>query len=273
MAGHLLDGEWTTTVLAMSLVDVADVTVESVDSIAMIEFHRPPNNYFDVELIRQIANMLEDAENVPNCRVVVLCSEGKNFCAGARIDGGAADVTKSLQDLYSEGLRLFKGRLPIVAAVQGAAVGGGLGLALVADFRVASPESRFHCNFARLGYHHGFGMTVTLPAVVGQQRALEMLYTGGQLRGEEARSVGLCDRLVPAIELRDAALAFAGEIAANGPLAVGAIRRTMRGNLAEQVRLASKHEAEIQQKLNITHDFAEGVRSMAERRQPRFVGR
>src|SRR6202030_4695081 len=117
----------------------------------------------------------------------------KHFCAGANFAGD----TPAEGDLYEQAVRLFAAGLPLVAAVQGAAVGGGLGVALSADFRVATPETRFSANFARLGIHHGFGITVTLPLVVGHQRALEMLYTGDRLGGEQAHAIGLCDRLVP----------------------------------------------------------------------------
>ena len=250
-----------------------DVTVDVADLIAVVEIHRPPNNFFDADLVGALADATESAEANPGVRAIVLCSEGKNFCAGAALGSGDDDPSRTPLAVYRQGLRLFTGTRPIVAAVQGAAVGGGLGLALAADFRVASPESRFHCNFSRLGFHHGFGVTVTLPAVVGQQRALELLYTGGQVRGDDALRLGLCDRMVPASELRSEALALAGEIAASGPLAVQSIRRTMRGDLVERLRQAMERESEAQNVLRTTDDFAEGVRAMAERRPPRFVGR
>ncbi len=129
-------------------------------------------------------------------------------------------VAGSTGSLYEEAVRLFAARTPIVAAVQGAAVGGGLGLALVADFRVAGPSTRFIANFSRLGLHQGFGITVTLPAVVGTQRAQEMLYTGRAVAGEEAANIGLCDRLAADDAVRSTAHAFAAEIAASAPLAV-----------------------------------------------------
>jgi 2-(1,2-epoxy-1,2-dihydrophenyl)acetyl-CoA isomerase len=153
-----------------------------------------------------------------------------------------------------------------------AAVGGGLGVALSADFRVASPDSRFSANFARLGIHHGFGVTVTLPLVVGAQRALELLYTGERVGGEQAHAIGLCDRLVSSDRLREAAVALAEEIAASSPLAVRAIRRTMRGHLADGIREATAREAAEQAKLFATSDFREGVSAAAERRTPRFTG-
>ena len=143
----------------------------------------------------------------------------------------------------------------------------------MADFRIASPEARFAANFARLGFHQGFGLTVTLPGLVGQQGALDLLYTGRRVGGEEAHRMGLCDRLVPAESLREEAHAFALEIARSAPLAVLSIRQTMRGDLAEKVQKATDHELIEQDRLRRTEDFKEGVRATAERRLPDFQGR
>ncbi len=238
------------------------------DHVAVVQFSRPPNNYFDAPLIAAIADAYDRLDDDPDCRAIVLCSTGRHFCAGA--DFAAKNPAGGA--LYEAAVRLFVARTPVVAAVQGAAVGGGLGVALSADFRVASPESRFAANFARLGIHHGFGLTVTLPAVVGEQRALELLYTGARVGGEEARAIGLCDRLVAAPRLREEAIAFAAEIAASAPLAVRSIRATMRGDLAARVRAATGRELAEQAKLFPTADFDEGVAATAERRAPRFKG-
>ena len=243
-------------------------TRQASEHVAFVEFSRPPHNYFDGELIGAIADAYEELERGGSCRAIVLCSEGKHFCAGANF----AAENPAEGDLYEQAVRLFSAALPVVAAVQGAAVGGGLGVALSADFRVASPDSRFSANFARLGIHHGFGVTVTLPLAVGPQRALELLYTGERVGGEQAHAIGLCDRLVSSDRVREAAVALAEEIAASSPLAVRAIRRTMRGDLAERIRAATAHEAAEQAKLFATADFHEGVSAAAERRPPRFTG-
>jgi 2-(1,2-epoxy-1,2-dihydrophenyl)acetyl-CoA isomerase len=247
------------------------VSVAVADHVGTVEIHRPPHNWFDVGVMTALADAILGLDDDPACRAVVLCSEGKNFCAGADLSG--SDLIDNTATLYTQAVRIFSNHTPIVAAVQGAAVGGGLGLSLAADFRVASPETRFACNFAKLGFHQGFGISVTLPAVVGQQRALELMYTGADVRGEEAARIGLADRLVPAEQLRDASHAFAAEIAASGPLAVEAIRQTMRGDLAERVRAATAREHTEQQRLRATDDFREGVAATAERRPPRFTGR
>ena len=260
-----------------------DVSVDVDGHVATVEIHRPPHNYFDVALIRAIASAYHALDEEPDVRAIVLASEGRSFCAGAQLaapapaDDSEADASEPSRrtgsgHLYQEAVRLLEAETPVVAAVQGAAIGGGLGLALSADFRVAAPEARFAANFARLGFHHGFGLTVTLPALVGQQKALNLLYTGRRVKGEEALEIGLCDALAPIEELRDAAREMADEIAGSAPLAVRSIRRTMRRGLAERVRIATDHELVEQDWLRETSDFREGVRATAERRTPDFTG-
>jgi enoyl-CoA hydratase/carnithine racemase len=241
----------------------------------VLEIRRPPNNFFDIDLIRDLAEALERLADDGECRAVVLCSEGKHFCAGANFGSGErqSGIQREEEHLYDVAIRLFEQPLPIVAAVQGAAIGGGLGLALAADFRVACSEARFSANFSRLGFHHGFGLSVTLPMVVGHQRSLELLYTGRRIDGDEALRIGLCDRLVPLAEVRSAAMALAEDIAASAPLAVRSIRKTMRGHLAESVRAALVREKAEQDRLIQTADWREGIRATAERRTPVFQAR
>jgi len=260
-----------------------DVAVDVHDDyVAVAEIGRPPDNYFDVALISSLADAYEWAEAEAGARAVLLCSAGKHFCAGADFTGRSGQARPlgtgsgsghGAGDLYAQATRLFQARLPVVAAVQGAAVGGGLGLACSADFRVASPAARFSANFARLGLHQGFGLSVTLPAIVGQQHANLMLYTGRRVTGEQAARLGLADLLADPAELRAAAHGLAAEIAAAAPLAVRAIRSTQRAGLAERVSEAMAAELAAQDRLRQTADFAEGVRASAERRPPRFEGR
>jgi len=254
-----------------------DVTVEvGEDFVAEVEIHRPPNNFFDAVLIRNLADAYSTLDKDPACRVIILSSEGKHFCAGADFhqESDAAPLpSEGAASLYQEAVRLFRSELPVVAAVQGAAIGGGLGVACSADFRVGAPEARFAANFARLGFHQGFGLSVTLPRIVGEQRALEMLYTGRRVAGEEAERIGLLDRLVPLDGLRSAARDLAREIAASAPLAVRSIRQTMRGHLADEVARATEREDAEQMRLRGTADFAEGTKASFERRDPVFTGR
>ena len=152
-------------------------------------------------------------------------------------------------------------------------MGGGLGLALVPDLRVTCPEARFCANFTRLGFHPGFGLTVTLPELIGPSKAALMFHTGRRFTGEEAFAMGLADVLVAQDRVRAAAIELATEIAQSSPLGVMATRATLRAGLADRVAAATERELAAQMQLRGTADFREGVAAMAERRLPRFVGR
>jgi enoyl-CoA hydratase/carnithine racemase len=254
------------------------VTVSADGSVALVTFARPPSNYFDVNLIIGLADALEDIDRQPDLRAVVLRSEGKVFCAGARFAGADGDGTQpdagdfmDPRDLYGNAVRLFRTRKPIIAAIQGAAIGGGLGLAMIADFRVAAPEARFAANFVTIGIHPGFGLSHTLPRVIGPQMAAMLLYTGRRIDGAEAHRLGLVDILSAASELQSAALSFALEIGKNAPLAVEATRKTLRSNFADIVAQQVEHECREQMALFTSADFKEGIKAVAERREGRWV--
>ncbi|MBU1375365.1 MAG: enoyl-CoA hydratase/isomerase family protein [Alphaproteobacteria bacterium] len=244
--------------------------------VAVVTLDRPPHNFVSVEFMGELADAMEAADASNDVRAIVLQAEGRTFSGGAdfasptdKVASGMAGVNA----LYDQAVRLFSIETPIVAAIQGSAVGAGLGLAMVADFRVASPEARFGGNFVKLGFHPGFGLTHTLPRVVGQQRANLMFLTGRRIKAEEGLAWGLVDEVVPAEELRCAALKLAQEIAENAPLAVISTRKTLRAQLAADVRAQTDIEHREQTILRATEDFAEGVRSVAERRAGNFAGR
>ncbi|MGA6943775.1 MAG: enoyl-CoA hydratase/isomerase family protein, partial [Pseudolabrys sp.] len=240
---------------------MSDIGIEKTGHVALVEIRRPPNNFFDIPLIKDIAGAFESFDEDSNIRAIVLAAQGKAFCAGANFgDGSTLDAQgrrsnepgPGVAPLYIEGNRLFRTKKPIIAAVHGAAVGGGLGLAMVADFRVTCPEARFCANFTRLGFHPGFGLTVTLPAVIGETKAALMFYTSRRVPGDEAYAMGLADVLVRQDQVRDAAIKLAAEIGENSPLGLIATRMTMRGGIADRVREATDHELEEQTRLRKT---------------------
>lgn len=255
-------------------VDLAD------DHIATIEMQNGDLNFFDLEMLTSLADCFADLDKEPKCRAIVLASRGKAFCAGANFASGTRakgldtkTESPSGSPLYDQAVRLFTNKKPIVGAVNGAAIGGGLGLCLVPDFRVACPEARFAANFTQLGFHPGFGLTHTLPALVGQQKAWHMMFTGRRVKAEEALQMGMVDRLVPAPQVRAAAREMALELASAAPLGVMAVRETVRMGLADRVRAATTRELQEQNKLQGTEDMKEGIRATAERRPAKFVGR
>jgi 2-(1,2-epoxy-1,2-dihydrophenyl)acetyl-CoA isomerase len=252
---------------------VASTTLS--EHVAVLEFERKPTNYFSAELIAALVDSLESLAVNGSTRVVILRSTGKHFCAGAdfsTVDEQGNRVLIDVESLYGQAVRLFAQPLPIVAQLQGAVIGGGLGLAMAADFRVATGETRLSANFARLSLHPGFGLSVSLPRVIGVQKASEFLYTGRSILGAEALQAGLVDYLAGEGELSAAAERLAGEIAEAGPLAVRSIRQTVRAGLAEQVRAATQQEMAEQRRLFATADFTEGLKAATERRTPNFTG-
>jgi enoyl-CoA hydratase/carnithine racemase len=250
------------------------ITVQIDGHVAVVTLDKPPNNHVSVDLMRDLADALDAVDGEVELRCSVLQAAGKNFCAGADlVRSENAGGLGAVNPLYDQAVRLFSAKKPVVAAVQGAAVGAGLGLAVMADFRIASPDARFAANFVKLGFHPGFGLTFTLPHLIGPAKANLMFLTGRRVKAEDGLAWGLVDEVAPLEELRAAALRLAKEIAENAPLALIATRKTLRGDLAAAVRAQTEIEAAEQGVLRDTEDYKEGVRSVAERRVGVFVGR
>ncbi len=255
----------------------SELAVVIENHVATVEICRPPHNFFDYDMIKAIADAYEALDHDDAVRAIVLCSQGKNFCAGAdfssRDTWSNDQITSTAGQLYVEAARVFSTRKPVVAAIQGAAVGGGLGLAMSTDFRVTCAEGRFTANFARLGFHQGFGLSVSLPRIVGMQKASWMLMSGCRIKGEEAVQMGLADELTTLDNVRNRAHEMATEIALSAPLAVESIRATLRDGLAEDIKRITDHELAEQDRLRETDDFKEGLKAVSERRPAAFARR
>lgn len=236
-------------------------------AVAVLTLSRPPHNYFDAGLLRTLADALAEADEDRTIRVSVLASDQRSFCAGAEF-GGAARPEPSA--IYAQAKRLMTRTKPLVAAVRGAAIGGGMGLALAADMRVGCADTVFHANFARLGICAGFGLSHTLPRLVGAQKARDLLLTARRVTGEEALAIGLLDRLVAPADVGQEAAGLASEIAANAPAAVAATRALLGADERRAYEDAIERELAQQAPLFASRDFQEGVRAARERRLPAF---
>lgn len=255
------------------MTDEADIEFTRNGHVAHLRWSRPPHNHVDPDFMRRLADHLDAFDEDPNCRVVVLSAEGKTFCAGAdfRATGTSAEIDPA--PFYEHAMRLFRTRKPMVAAVHGAAIGAGLGLALVADFRVAGPSTRLSANFVRLGFHPGFGLSETLPRLIGTQRASTLLYTGRRIDGTVGLALGVIDELVNSdAEVLVRAIALAHELASTAPVALQSTRATLRQGLADAVFAANQRELQIQREQFKMADFREGIAATAERREPVFTG-
>ena len=255
---------------------IGDIHITRDGHVARVTIDKPPINAVSVDLMRDLADALELLDKDGSTRAVVLATSGKVFCSGADLSNRTSEgpiPERSINPLYDQAVRLFSTELPIVAAVQGAAIGAGLGLALIADFRVAAPEARFAANFVKLGFHPGFGLTYTLPRLIGRQNAARMFLTGERYDADAALQMGLADEVAPLDQLLTRAHALAASISENAPLALRSTRKTLRADLAAAVRAQTDHEFAEQQWLMKTDDFKEGVKAVSERRPGDFKAR
>jgi enoyl-CoA hydratase len=213
-------------------------------------------------------------------RCVVVLAEGKAFCAGGDlswIEGDGSPVSPDMVrdkmlPFYKSWLSIRELEVPVIAAIQGPAVGAGLCLALACDLRFAAPEASFSAPFTKLGIHPGMASTFLLPEAMGMSLTRDLLYTGRRLTAEEALAAGVITRIMDAGALREGSLEVAHEIAATAPIAV----RLTKAGLALGPRSLEDviaWEALAQPITMATEDLKEGMRAAQEKRVPRFSGR
>ena len=234
------------------------VTRPGDDGVGVVEIMRGPENYLTVFILRDLLDALRDLDADPACGAIVVRSEGKHFCAG-RDWGTARHPEDTAEAIYAVAPELLAVDTPWIAELTGGSIGVGMGLALCADYRVAADSAYLWPKFVKIGIHHGFGLTATLPWLVGPQRATELLSLGARVGMTQAGPWGLVDRVVPLDEVGQAAHAFAAELAAQPRDALAAIRRTMRAPLRERFAEAIVHERRTQTALYESKDFQQAT--------------
>jgi len=259
------------------------VLYEAKNYVATITLNRPENrNSMTDDVLEGLRASVARAKEDPELRCVIVTGRGKSFCAGADFksgaqrDGGAA--RKLLPNersfaMYSPFLSILQIEVPVIGALQGHAIGGGFGLALVCDIRVANRDARFGANFTRLGIHPGMATTYILPRLVGLPRAAELLFAGRIVSGSEAAELGMVNHAVAEAEVMPRALEIAREIAGCAPIAVRWTKRSLYRNYGWDPVSAAEGEAHAQSRTFETEDSKEGVAALLEKRAPVFKGR
>ncbi|MQA76922.1 MAG: hypothetical protein GEV10_00330 [Streptosporangiales bacterium] len=253
--------------------------VERRDRAAVLTLNRPrKRNALSAELLDALTAELERLVADDTVSGVVLTGGPSCFSAGADLNE-AVDITTvtAFRTFAERAARLNRvieeHPKPVLAAVSGPCLTGGLELALACDYRLSSPDATFGITSARIGSVAGFGGTQRLPRLIGPSRAKEMLFTARIVAADEAASLGLVDRVMPHDELLAAALALVADIAKVGPLSVALMKRAVNTGLETDLRSGLELEQALSGWAFTTHDKQEGMRAFLEKRQARFTGR
>jgi enoyl-CoA hydratase len=232
------------------------------------------------ELTESFVAAVEAVRSDRDVRAVVVTGAGPAFCAGGDLswitpgpDASVPEARAKMRAFYGKFLAVRSLDVPVIAAINGAAIGAGLCLALACDIRVVAEEARLSTAFVRLGMHPGMAATFLLTRLAGTARASELLFTARSFDGPEAERLGIVNRVVPADRVLAEARSIAAEIASNAPLAVGMVKRAIY--LAERADMETMLEYEgLAQPITMgTEDVAEGLSAAKAKRAPEFRGR
>jgi enoyl-CoA hydratase/carnithine racemase len=250
------------------------------DRVGVITLNRPDHrNAMTPELLDAFSEAIGEARRDERIRCLVITGKGHCFSAGADLRSSLqrSDLGEPSRDtsfaMYEPFLQVLDLEVPVIAAMNGHTVGGGFGLTLLADVRVANVDAKYGVNFARLGIHSGLGISYLLPRLVGVAYASELLFTGKLIRGSEALRIGLVTHAEEADQVLPTAMALARAIAASAPMAVQQMKASIRRGLRWEIREAALEEASLQAASLTTEDAKEGVSAILQKREPEFTGR
>jgi 2-(1,2-epoxy-1,2-dihydrophenyl)acetyl-CoA isomerase len=252
------------------------------DGVATLVMNRPDRmNALNNELASALNDALGRIAEDDNVRVVVITGAGRAFCAGGDLGligkGRQTGATEELEPLLRAGMQaVLKMRTmsqPVIAAVNGAAAGAGMNIALAADIRIAAEEATFGQNFAKVGLFPDYGGTYFLPQLVGPAKAAELFYTGDMIDAKTALDLGIVNQVVPAAELEAQVKSLAKRIAQGPPVAIRAVKKTLFVNQKAELAQALEHEVQEQIRCYLSEDSSEGIRAFFEKRQPTLRGK
>ncbi len=260
--------------------DLETIELQVTDRVGWLTLNRPSAlNAWTAQLGRELGAALDHLADDPDVRAVAITGEGRAFSSGADLKNraesdGTMDVQTALREIYNPVmLRVRTLPKPVIAAVNGPAVGIGCSLALACDLIVAAESAYFLMAFVNIGLTLDGGASHTLPARVGHARAFEIAYLGERIGAAQALEWGLVNRVVPDGELQGTVEGVASKLAAGPPGAYAAIKRSINARLYAEFEAALDLEAGLQQERATSSDFGEGVMAFLEKRQPHFTGR
>ena len=255
------------------------ILFEIRDNIAQITLNRPDNrNSMDNELMPAFHEAINGVRDNKDLRCLIITGTGKSFCAGADFKSNmVGEVVRppneAVMNLYRPFLAIQEIGIPVIAAMNGHAIGGGFGLALICDMRIANKNSKYGANFARLGLHSGMAVSYMLPRITGLPAANELMFTGRLITGEKAEQIGLANYAMETDEILDKAWDLAREISACAPVAVRMIKRSIYRGLEWNPYNAAEYEAHCQSRTFEMEDAREGIVALLEKREPVFSGK
>jgi len=259
------------------------VLLENISNgIVFLVMNRPEKlNSLNNELAIALNQAFERIGKNDAVRVVVLAGAGRAFCAGGDLaiigKGREAKDVRQLEPILRAGMgAMLRMRLipqPVIAAVNGAAAGAGMNVALAADIRIATEEAVFGQNFARVGLFPDYGGTLFLPQLVGPSKAAELFYTGDMIDAQTALKLGLVNKVVPGAQLEAEVKAFAAKLAAGPPIVIRGVKQTLFGNAKDALNRALEAEVQYQMRCFAADDCLEGIHAFFEKRPPKFEGR
>jgi enoyl-CoA hydratase/carnithine racemase len=258
--------------------DTQPILYDKENNIGTITLNRPDNrNSMDPETMPAFQRILDQVKQDKKLRCLIITGSGNTFCGGADFKSGLLKkgnpfLNQVLLDLYQPFLDVGKLKIPVIGAINGHTIGGGLGLALMCDIRVANKGAKMGANFARLGLHSGMAISYILPRLVGLAKANELLFTGSIITGEEAFSIGLVNYAVDKGAVMEKSLALATQISICAPVAVQMMKHSIYQGLDWNPVRAAEMEAHVQSRTFEMEDAREGISALLEKREPHFQG-
>jgi 2-(1,2-epoxy-1,2-dihydrophenyl)acetyl-CoA isomerase len=258
------------------------ILVEKSGGVVTLTLNRPNRlNSFTTQMYRELSNIMRQANQDDETKVVVITGAGKGFCAGSDVSdrlasrvekGGEENRFETIQQVGAVALDIADLDKPVIAAINGVAVGTGLSLALLCDIRVASDQARFGAVWVNVGLIPDLGATYYLPRLVGLEKAMELMLSGEIIKADEALKIGLVNKVVPNEQLMASVMELANKIAAGPSIAIELIKRGLRRSLNNDLKTQLDYESYAQNVCRKTEDHKEGVKAFSEKRKPKFRG-